>query len=62
VVTGADGYKAVDYGKLPLLAIQALGELKARHDALERRLLTLEAQVSSAATSTRRHVGMRTPR
>lgn len=43
VETAADGYKAVNYGALPLLAIQAVKELKARYDALERRLATLEA-------------------
>ncbi len=50
VVTGEDGYKAVDYAKLPLLAIQALAELKARHDALEQRLRALEAQVAVRRT------------
>jgi hypothetical protein len=35
VVTNADGYKAVDYSKLPLLTIQALKELKAENDALK---------------------------
>jgi hypothetical protein len=37
VVTGADGFKAVDYTKLPLLTIQALKELKADNDALKQR-------------------------
>ena len=32
VVTQEDGYKAVDYGKLPLLTIQAVTELTADHD------------------------------
>ncbi len=30
VVTSEDGYKAVDYTKLPLLTIQAVKELKQR--------------------------------
>jgi endosialidase-like protein len=33
VVTNDDGYKAVDYSKLPLLTIQAVKELKAENDA-----------------------------
>jgi hypothetical protein len=47
------GYKAVDYTRLPLLAIQAIKELKERndalaasHEALERRLEALEALLS----------------
>jgi hypothetical protein len=49
VVTGADGYKAVNYSKLPLMAIQAIKELKAENDALrtemERRIAALEARL-----------------
>jgi hypothetical protein len=33
VATDADGFKAVDYSQLPLLAIQAIRELKAENDA-----------------------------
>jgi hypothetical protein len=33
VATDSDGYKAVDYSQLPLLAIQAIKELKAQNDA-----------------------------
>ena len=36
VVTGEDGFKAVDYTKLPLLTIQAVKELKAENDAPKR--------------------------
>jgi hypothetical protein len=36
VVTGEDGFKAVDYSKLPLLTIQAVKELKQRVADLER--------------------------
>lgn len=50
VVTGEDGYKAVDYSRLPLVSLQAIRELHARNDslaaenaALERRLAALEA-------------------
>jgi hypothetical protein len=46
VVTGADGYRSVDYTRLPLLAIQAIKELKAKHDALEQRLAAMEARLS----------------
>ena len=35
VTTGADGFKAVNYSLLPLLAIQAIRELKDRNDGLE---------------------------
>jgi len=35
VVTHEDGYKAVDYSKLPLLTIQAVKELKAENDDLK---------------------------
>lgn len=42
VTTDADGYKTINYGRLPLLAIKALKELKEKNDALERRLSALE--------------------
>ncbi len=52
VTTDAEGYKAVNYSKLPLLALQAIKELKAKNDALEaqnaaieRRLAELEARL-----------------
>lgn len=48
VTTDAAGYKAVDYSKLPLLAIQAIKELKEQNDALERRLAALEALLTKA--------------
>jgi hypothetical protein len=46
VVTGADGYKAVNYSKLPLLTIQAVKELKVQNDALSGRNATLEQRVA----------------
>ena len=46
VVTGRDGYKAVDYTKLPLLAVQAIKELKAENDALQGRLGDVTARVA----------------
>lgn len=48
VVTDADGYKAVNYGKLPLLAIQAIKELQDRNAALEARIAALEALLTRA--------------
>jgi Chaperone of endosialidase len=42
VVTADDGYKSVDYSKLPLLTIQAVKELKAENDDLKARLAALE--------------------
>jgi hypothetical protein len=46
VVTGADGFKAVDYSKLPLLTIQAVKELKSDNDALATRNAALEQRVA----------------
>jgi hypothetical protein len=43
--TDSDGYKAVDYSKLPLLTIQAMKELKAENDALKQRVTELERLV-----------------
>jgi hypothetical protein len=42
VVTNDDGYKAVDYTKLPLLTIEAVKELKTENDELKRRLAEVE--------------------
>lgn len=42
VVTNADGYKAVNYSRLPLVAIQAIKELKAENDAVKARLARVE--------------------
>lgn len=53
VVTGDDGYKAVDYSQLPLLAIQAIRELKEKNDALEQRLATLEAALRALSSRDR---------
>jgi hypothetical protein len=38
VVTGEDGFKSVDYSKLPLLTIQAVKELAAENAELKRRV------------------------
>jgi hypothetical protein len=45
VVTHEDGYKAVDYSKLPLLTIQAVKELKTENDDLKKRVEELERLV-----------------
>ena len=42
VVTGADGFKAIDYSKLPMLTIEAVKELKNENDELKRRLAEVE--------------------
>ena len=47
VTTDADGYKAVNYSRLPLLAIQAIKELKEKNDALERRLAAIEGTLAA---------------
>jgi hypothetical protein len=43
VVTDQDGYKAIDYTKLPLLTIQAIKELKERVAELEQLLDQMRA-------------------
>lgn len=45
VATDEEGYKAVNYSKLPLIALQAIKELKEKNDALERRLSALEQRL-----------------
>jgi hypothetical protein len=50
VVTDDDGYKAVDYSKLPLLTIQAIKELKAENDEMRVRLAALERLVRDLST------------
>ena len=47
VATDSDGYKAVDYSKLPLLTIQAMKELKAENDALKEELAQLKEHVEN---------------
>jgi hypothetical protein len=54
VVTDSDGYKAVDYSKLPLLTIQAVKELKAENDSLKDRVSELERLVAELLAATRR--------
>jgi len=47
VDTDGDGYKAVDYSKLPLLTIQAVKELKAENDTLKAQVAALTQQVEN---------------
>jgi Chaperone of endosialidase len=54
VVTNPDGYKAVDYSKLPLLTIQAVKELKAENDNLKERLAEVERALADLLATTRR--------
>jgi hypothetical protein len=54
VVTNDDGFKAVDYSKLPLLTIQAVKELKSENDALRQRVSELERLVNELAAATPR--------
>jgi endosialidase-like protein len=54
VSTDSDGYKAVDYSKLPLLTIQAVKELKAENDALKERVATLERLMTDLLAASRR--------
>jgi hypothetical protein len=51
VVTGEDGFKAVDYRQLPLLTIQAVKELKAENDALTARVAELERLIKDLMAS-----------
>jgi hypothetical protein len=46
VVTNEDGYKAVDYSKLPLLTIQAVKDLKAENDTLKLRMSKMNRQLA----------------
>jgi hypothetical protein len=47
VTTDADGYRQVDYSKLPLLAIQAIKELREANSALEQRLAAIERALTT---------------
>jgi hypothetical protein len=46
VATSPEGWKTVDYSALPILAVQAIKELKEKNDALEQRLAGLEARLA----------------
>ena len=61
VVTNEDGFKAVDYSKLPLLTIQAVKDLKSEvkelsteNDTLKQRLAELERLVAELLAAPRR--------
>lgn len=53
VKIGDDGYRAVNYSKLPLLTLQAVKELKARNDALEAQETDLAARLAALEASRR---------
>jgi hypothetical protein len=46
VETQSDGFKAVNYSRLPLVTIQAIRELTSRNDELKRRLTELERRLN----------------
>lgn len=50
VTTDEEGYKAVDYAKLPLLTIQAVKELHAENEGLKGRITELERLVKQLLT------------
>ena len=54
VATDADGFKAVNYSRLPLLAIQAIRELKGRNDELEARVADLASRLAALEATNRR--------
>ena len=54
VTTDADGFKAVNYSQLPLLAIQAIKELKGRNDELEARVAALAERLAALEATNRR--------
>ena len=54
VITDADGFKAVNYSQLPLLAIQAIRELKERNDGLEASVAELAARLAALEATNRR--------
>jgi hypothetical protein len=59
VVTNDEGFKAVDYSKLPLLTIQAVKDLKseydAENDALKQRVAELERLVNKLLATASTH-------
>jgi len=53
VETDSDGYKAINYSKLPLFTIQAMKELKAENDALREQVAALKRQFENDPTKAR---------
>jgi hypothetical protein len=54
VKTDSEGFKAVDYSKLPLLTVQAVKELKSENDALKLRIAELERRMTEVLVATGR--------
>jgi len=48
VVTGKDGYKGIDYGKVTPVLIEAVKDLKAENEALKSRIEALEVKLSKS--------------
>ena len=53
VTTNEDGYKTVNYSKLPLIAIQAIRELEERNQSLQRQIDALAAVVAELRSRSR---------
>jgi hypothetical protein len=50
VSTDEQGYKSVNYSKLPLLTLQAVKELKAENDTLKEKLQKQQAEIAALKT------------
>jgi Chaperone of endosialidase len=62
VVTNEDGFKAVDYTKLPLLTIQAVKELKAENEELKAGNEALKQRVDELERLVRERLATQSPR
>jgi hypothetical protein len=51
VATSPEGWKTVDYSALPILAVQAIKELKAKNDAMEQQLAAIGIALSELAAA-----------
>jgi hypothetical protein len=50
----AEGYKTVDYSKLPLMLLQAMKELKAENDSLRQHNAVMDARLKALEHTIRR--------
>lgn len=55
VTEGEDGFKLVRYNKLPFLMLQAIKELKAENDALQKKNVALDSRISALERMIREH-------
>ncbi len=53
VSTDVDGYRAVNYSKLPLLSVQAIKDLKAENDVLKAQLALVETRLTQLEANAR---------